>query len=1436
MHLGKTIFLVLIISFLALVPLHAQIKFRIDYYGTESGLSHSMITNIIKDQEGFMWFGTWNGINRFDGKKFVSYKPSPKDKFQLENDRIDQLLDDGHGSIWLRAYDHHIYKFDKSNGRFYPLHTLLNDDRIQQVHFNKLVKGRGTLIWMLSENNGIYGFDPKQTKQYYHFSNKPSQSGALSSNELNFLYEDLHHNIWIGTTKGLDCLFPKEKIYNTITPVVQSQENILRVTEDDKHVYFGAASGNLYIFNKKNEQLTRLALSQSEITSIKRSKVNNVLYASTRSGELIVVDLSGNGFMRHQPALGPFVRIFEDHSGIVWIEPEKKGVIKFDPLTRQFKLIKTEQSASNISASTFFFHLYEDINGVVWINTKDDGFGYYDKNTETIRRVVAGEKSIPFPHFVDLAYYDRAGIFWLKTDQRGIMKITLQPNNFNQQLLKLPEYLRNENDVRTACKDKQNRLWICTKSGDVYISENNIIKCPVFINHSPATLGPIYSIIEDSKGNIWMASKSNGLFKAIPTGRKKLEYTVIHYNKSQGLTSNQLYSIAEDKHGAIWLGSFDGGLMKAVETPAGLQFTKAPGNYPSSGFNKIRYLRFDSFGNLWIATTQGLVIMDGASNPSNPRFITYRMQAGNEQSIGDNDIQYIYEDTEKRVWLATSGGGASLAKGPSIKQLTFKNYTVQDGLANDFVLSIMEGKDGHLWFATENGLSEFIPSAQKFINYDQDDGLPAASFSEATAVSGADGNMFLGMNKGFLSFNPKNFNNNRIAGSIVFTNLQINNKTAEPGRFIEKDINYISKMVLRHNQNIFRLDCALLDYRFTGKELLAYKLRGFDSAWYTTAQNAQITYTNLPPGNYLLEIKTMRYDLYNEPVYRSLPVVVLPAPWKTWWAYTLYTLVALAIIIIIGRMLLTMLQLRHKIELEKRLSELKLNFFTNISHELRTPLTLILGPLEQLAKSEQLSAQGKEHIRLIKKSASRMVHFVNQLLDLRKIQAGSAKLNISFIDIGQIVKKCSEHFLSLAKNKNIHFRVHTPQESLFAYVDAEKIDMIVYNLLSNAFKFTPDGKSIEVILNPVPGTNQFSIVVADEGPGVSPENLSRMFDLFNDVTVSQKNSQVKGTGIGLALCRELTALHKGAIYAARRNRGGLEVTLVIDRYVNKPAEPTIAPVPTYITGDIPANHTKAVNGLPHPRHKQLVLLVEDNPDLNSFLKNQLSSFYTVETAFDGAEGLQKAKTIQPDIIISDVMMPNMDGIEMLDKLKNTTETSHIPVILLTAKSSVESQVKGLNYGADYYITKPFSLDFLIASVKNLIRQRARLFEKMVQRKTVELKPEEISITSKDETFLKKVVKIVSDNMDDPNFNIEAVAAQLNMVYNTFYKKFKSLTNLTPVEFLRDLRLQRAKEYLETGEYTVAEVAYMVGFNHAKYFSTCFKEKYKQSPSEMVRKK
>jgi signal transduction histidine kinase/ligand-binding sensor domain-containing protein/DNA-binding response OmpR family regulator len=1386
----------------------------------------------MKDREGFMWFGTWDGINRFDGHSFVSFKSSPEEKYQLGNSRIARIVEDQADHLWVQAYDYQIYRFDKKTAQFLPLSTLLKASH--KIEFNNILLAADGWVWFQTKNDGIYRVSQSSHPTITHVS--ISDSSLLSQ---------ISHASQSSQSR-----------LSLLSHLSQSA-----VEEDAGHIYFGQDSGQLITFEKRSHAFTTRKIGSGRINALLRSKKSAVLYASTSLGEVIMINLSDQQIttVHYQPEES-LSSLYEDKMGGLWIEPEKLGAIRFDPQTRSFQLFSPNTGTILNDVNNKYFWVLEDYKGTVWVSMKGRGFGYYNPAGRSLESVLQTPEGAPYqlPANIIGHYYDSAGILWLTTKEGGLVKIVIQDNNFEQQHIIDQEQARSGNEVRVMYNDQQGRLWLGMKMSGLTVFQNNKPVNNLFENEPAGGVAGVYAILQDSKGNIWLGTKGSGLYKATPVNKEQTRYRLSHFQRHMNVTDslpfNQIYALLEDKQGRIWIGSLDNGLALVEESPGTTRFIhtgNAFKNYPQGAFQNIRTLCLDKEGNIWIGTTTGLLVLD-ASGQHAPvyQYKTYSTIPGDKESLGNNDILFIYRDSKNRMWLATSGGGFCEAVGDKpFQSLRFRNYTTKDGLPNDYILSCAEDRKGDLWLATENGLSKFNPETKVFRNFDAYDALPPTlTFSEASVTKAqAAKRLFFGTITGYLSFDPGQINASRIRANIAFTGIQINNEEVGPKantRVLQTDIDYVSRLRLHYNQNIISIYYAILDPRGSGDQQgFAYRLMGFDTTWHNDRQVRKATYTNLPPGNYVFEVKSLSTDLYwNQPC-KQLAITILPPPWKTWWAYLLYALIIGIVLFFIRRYALAMIRLRNKIAVEQKLAALKMHFFTNVSHELRTPLTLIVNPLEQVARRGNLTPEMSSYIEVARKNASRMVRFINQLLDLRKVQSDKATLRISRLEIVTFVKRIAEHFTEAARSKRINLEVAADQKEILAWVDAEKLDVVVYNLIGNAIKFTPEGRSIKIVIRSITAEQSFSIAVHDQGPGVPTDKLEQIFELFQEGDHAN-GRELKGTGIGLALSREFVELHGGRIWAENNTDGGLTVTVQLqsgsDHYLQKEVSFVEAPQTTPVVEKPIEQQILAPiegNGAGQQPEAPLVLLVEDNDELRTFIKTQLGEHYRVETARDGEEGLQKAIELIPDLIVSDIMMPKMDGLQMLDKVKSDLRTSHIPVVLLSAKYSIESQIEGLQYGADHYITKPFNNEFLIASIDNLLHQRKKLFEALVgKKKQMELSPEPVVITSKDESFLKEVIRVVEAKMEDPDFNIDAVAGTMAFSRTNFYKKFKSLTTLTPMEFVRDMRLQRAKQYLDAGGHNISEVAYLTGFSNPKYFSTLFKEKYHVSPSDYIKSK
>jgi signal transduction histidine kinase/ligand-binding sensor domain-containing protein/DNA-binding response OmpR family regulator len=1425
----------------------AQPPAKIEHYSTEDGLSHDVITCMFQDNQGFMWFGTWNGINRFDGHQFRSFTSAPGDRSMVKNNRIDQIFEDKANHLWIKSYDGQIYRFDKGTEQFTPLSVIIGLKK--KILFDRILSTEGGMLWASTVNNGLLAVvDVSSEKsKYYTYAKSNINTDRLPSDTISFFAKDGDSRFWVGTPKGLVRLSKNlSGRYSAVQIKFRGRlpDHFSAAAVGSGSIYFGTATGDLVELDKQLNKYTRFVTNGGKINALLQSRNQAKVYLSTGLGQLIAFDNRTKKYKRAvNNSAQALYSIFEDSKGDLWLEPEKKGVVRYDIHTGELETYSQKNDAFNVVPRNHF-KVFEDRNGTIWSVLRDGGFGYFDDETSKFRYFYnePGSASSRFSNLVAVAFYDRSGVMWLHTDQRGLDKVIFTPNDFNQHLVTETGVFKSENEIRGLMCDSKNRLWVGAKSGKLYIYDQGRPVNIHFEGIPKGGIGAVYTIFQDPDRCIWMGTKENGLFMAQPLDEQETNYRLSHFvhhpKDPLSISSNQIYSIVADSLHRIWVGTFDKGLNMFVpgrQENVFVRFYDGMNGYPN-GYHKIRHLALDGNGRLWIASTDGLVV-GNILKKEGVKFRTYSKLPGDIHSLGNNDVQYIFQGHDGRMWLATSGGGLNLAQqSAGTDSLTFKIFSTNEGLASNYILSCNEDRNHQLWVATKSSLSRFDPAKLKFDNFNSYDGLPSNGFSEASCTITPDGKLFFGTIKGLLSFDPSSIKYHPIHSNVVFTGLYINNEVIRPGNdqsILKYDIDKSPALRLSHNQNTIGIDYAILDFRSGDRQNYLYRLKGFDSTWVDNKNQRRTTYTNLPPGDYEFEVKSPDRDNYINVPQRKLAITILPPWWKTWWAYVIYSCLFFVAAFFARKITLTVLKLRQKIAVDQKMTALKMAFFTNVSHELRTPLTLILNPTEEVLKNEPLSEQGKLYLSIVRRNADRMVRFVNQLLDLRKAQSGQERLRLSKVELGTFIKDIMGYFDQAATASNMEMKL-SGDASITMLLDIDKMETVIYNLLGNSFKFSPQGSVIEVMIKSEPATGVI-IEVLDQGPGVPEEDLESIFQLYHE-SEALATEHLKGTGIGLALAREFVELHGGKISANNRSDLGLslkiELPFLHDLFPSEEIEDESATPRPAAAESISVGSDRSLD---ENITKQLVLLVEDNEDMRSFLVNNLSTVYRIQTAVDGVEGLALAGKIQPDVILSDIMMPRMDGIQMLNRLKNEQATSHIPVILLSAKSAIESQVTALSYGADYYISKPFDNALLFAAIANILLQRKKLVERLVSgQKIVDLSPGQIVVTSKDEVFLQKVIDIVNQKMSDPEFNIDAVAETVNMARATFFKKFKSLTQQAPVEFVRDMRLKVAKQYLDSGAGNISEVSYTVGFGSAKYFSTCFKAMYGLSPSDYLK--
>jgi signal transduction histidine kinase/DNA-binding response OmpR family regulator len=924
----------------------------------------------------------------------------------------------------------------------------------------------------------------------------------------------------------------------------------------------------------------------------------------------------------------------------------------------------------------------------------------------------------------------------------------------------------------------------------------------------------------------------------------------------------------EDKSGVLWIGTQTAGLNK---------FDRKTENFTLQGDRKgIQWIIEDKSGTLWFGGFSGLEKLKYKTG----EYSNYWHDPGNPSSISNNTINVIHESSflgKDVIWVGTEGGLNRFDP----KGEKFFSYTTQEGLASDMIHGILEDEQDNLWLSTNNGLSRFNPQTETFRNYDVHDGLSSNQFYPGALFKGRDGALFFGGISGLNYFFPDHIKDNTWVPEIVITGFQICNESVTINRnpvmenedviFLSKHISATREIVLSYRDNIFSFEFAALDYRSPTKNKYAYQMEGVDPGWvYTDASRRFASYTHLDPGEYIFKVKGSNNDgIWNEEG-TSIKIMITPPWWRTNWAYSIYVLLILSMVYGIWRFQTNRLKMKQQMEMEhfeadklREVDHLKSSFFANISHEFRTPLTLIQGPVKQMLARE-FKGNPDEQYRMI--------------LRYSKLESGRMTLRVSRTSISQFMKGIVQSFASLAEQKKITLRFKTNDESLMGYVDRDKLEKIVTNLLSNAFKFTPEGGRVEVDLslrrnmaqarstkqslsidgNEIPTsrrvgtrndrnwTESIQIKILNSGPGIPPEQLDKIFDRFYQVDESYTKDG-EGTGIGLALAKELVEVHHGEILAeSELNKGTtLTVWLPIGKEYFKSEEMVKGKPPEGHKGseisysgviEVPEDEarvsliSKSSGG---SKSAPLLLIVEDNPDVTAYIRSFMEKDYRIITAENGEVGLKKALKKFPDLIISDVMMPVMDGFEMCHKLKSDENSSHIPVILLTAKADMDSKIEGLEFGADDYVTKPFDARELLARVKNLIEQRKKLHEKFSR--MIEIKPGEIAASSMDEQFLKRLLNVFEAHVDESDFSTEDFAREVGMSRSNLHLKLKALTNQPTHEFLRILRLKRAAQLLKKSTGNVTEVAYAVGFNNLSHFTKIFRQQFGQTPSEFANK-
>lgn len=1472
-HKRNHLFYLVVLTGLVLLNLPAtalQQRTVLTHLTTEDGLSQNTVVSVHKDKKGQLWFGTWDGLNKYDGYRFTVYKGNsdPADENSPLHTRVEVIKEDRFGFLWIKTYDDLLYRFDPSKEYF--LRVSATRGTGTEAAYDRVsdwwVLDNGD-VWCQLEKGGSFKVSTDTVSKALLIS-RPLSGAVLSKmGLLNLVYLDREGTTWFLAEKGLARQRKTEKHPVIVLGEKGGQRQLgsrsfRSCIESNQALFFGGANGSLWVYERAagafHEIKTTLT---SAVISLLNLPDNRLLVASAEQGFLLM-DVQTEQWKHYTRMSHPAMAsdrlngAYVDSHGDIWLSTDQRGVLRFQPNDNRFTTLwlKTPNALRSTAQQTSFF-VFEDAQGTLWVHTREGTLFPFNRETNSLDWFFnkPGDPDCVFKTNIQVAWADPEGVLWLCSGNQGIYKCVTRSRGFR--FTSLESFVQSGTpDIRCLFKDPAGHTWVASKAGELRVFDQTGRSLGVLC--SDGQLRPkgdsklvVYDMLLDQRQRLWLATKGQGLVRLEPGNATftSFEFTRFVHQPSDpySLSNNNLYGLLEDGKGRLWIASYDGGLMLLNEELYNRTRFLHAGNdllgYPMDLCSRVRCLERDKKGNIWVGTTNGfLVFSEIFSNTRELRFHYFSRQMATRNAMYSSDVYDICCDDSGRVWLGTFGNGLMLCSEytPGVRP-ELVTYNQKQGFHTDIVLGLVEDNTHHLWVTSENTLARLNPETGSCDRYNRYNGLESGDFLEASVYKDERGFLLFGNAAGFYTVNPEAIKRNLFTPRIVFTRLQLFGRDVAVGGKdspLERNIDDVATLKLTHKQRTFNIEFAALDYQTPENIQYEYMLEGFEEEWNTASKQRIATYTGLPRGEYTLLVRSTNSDGVWADNTRALKIKVLPSFWESIWAIVLYILLGLMVVSLIVYLLIFFMRLKNEVLLEQKLSDLKLRFFTDISHELRTPLTLISAPIEHILKHEDVSDAVKGQLQIVQRNTDRMTRLINQILDFRKVQNKKKRLQLREVPLSDLVRKSCGHFEEIAKEKNTILSLEDNSQGILVWMDENALDTILFNLLSNAFKFTPAEKEIRVKLFAT--ETEAVLQVIDQGVGIEKSKLPLIFERFYSADEGSEASK-RSTGIGLSLTRELVNLHGGTISVTSEPGQGtmFEVRFKLGvSHFGKEVD--------YLLNDgvaLPANQPtcdeEVHEGLPVGRDDtQMVLIVEDNEDLRPFLRTVLGKRYRVADAADGKTGWEMVQSLMPDFIITDLMLPGLSGADLIRLVKSDDRTCHIPVVVLTAKTNLETKLECLDLGADDYITKPFSATFLEARVSNMIEQRSKLQSFFRERWLVNESKVDIEVPmpqahSRDEEFMERLMTVMEKNISNGAFSVEQFCSMAGYGRTVFFNKLKSLTGLSPNEYIREVRIKRAAQLLEVGEYTVSQITYMVGMNDSRYFSKCFKQRYHMTPTE-----
>ena len=1336
---------------------------------TRQGLMGNAVNAIVKDNNGMMWVGTSESLNRYDGRKFKVYTLGAKRQVEPGSYEISSISMDRAGTLWVGTIGFGLYYYDKAADDFKSFSSPLKGQRLSQGVITAVCANDKNEIWV-GTVNGLDVISPDR-KYISHFETGTGKPGQIPVKSMGCIFEDSYSRIWICTNLGL-------YLY------------------DDTHKGFKAFR------HQKND--TR-SLPSDVVMTVSQDKAGN-LWVGTANG-LSRLDKDGEHFVNYcyndkdeTSLCGDIVySIAADDKDHIWVGTEG-GLNVMD--------IHTGKS----------------------IRYRHDPRDPYSLNSKSIRSI----------------YIDPKGIYWVGTYMGGINKYDKNLTLFNYvQPTELDPYGLRAPIVSSFAQKNDNELYVGTDGGGLSIFNNKTNRFTHIAIQPKEKINsaglPVLAMLLDHKKQLWIGTFGHGLFKLNTANNGYTQFT--SGTGKLNISQNNIFCFKEDRLGNVWIGTNGAGIdIFDAKADSFRRFKPALVSVkgykmPSNGY--IRAFEEDNDGNMWIGSYgTGIAIY----NPATKVFDTLNpINTG----LPIAEVLSLKRDTNGNMWIGTNGDGLFFYD-HRLKKITPFKYNNQ--LPNGVICKILQDKTNNIWFSTNQGIGRIDAADQKLYVYCNDNGLQNNVFLNGSGIIAADGTLYFGGVDGFNYFKGSDVRLNKNLPPVVLTTLSIDNKRISPNRDnpLPVNISEAKEITIKYKQDI-SINFVALNYTLPQQNRYSYILEGFSNTWKNAGTSTTASYTNLDPGEYTFRVRASNNDGKWNDTGTSLKIIVKPPFWMTIYAYVLYVLLAFGVLLLIRRQGVKKLkkklhdeQERKAAEARHELDEMKIKFLTNLSHEFRTPISLIMAPVDKLLEQPN-SGPVTEQLGVIKRNSRRLLNLVNQLLDFRKLEENELKLNLVEGEFISFVREVADSFYDLANRKKIVTVFKTAGERLFVKFDHDKVERILFNLLSNAFKFTMPGGQITVevtapVISEDGNSYRLGISVADTGTGIATEQVKHVFDRFYQAD-AQPAILNQGSGIGLSITRELVQLHGGEIGVKSELGKGSIFSLSISLPVINLSEtamheqntPEAAPV---VIDDDRDNKPKTA--IATGVNRLHVLVIEDNDEMRQYLSESLAATYKVSEAANGREGWHKALAVHPDLIVSDISMPYMDGIQLSCKLRADKRTSHIPIILLTAMASQKEQLAGLELGVNDYLTKPFNFDILNIKIKNLLHLNKSLKE--TYQKKIKVIPADMDIESSSERFIKDVVMYIEKNINNPKFSVEEISHHFSMSRGSFYSKITELTGEPPVEFIRSIKLDKAAILLEKTDLTIAEIAYSIGFSTPHYFTKSFKAKYNVLPSEYRVKK